>query len=122
MKIKLVTTCFLVSTLAAPVAGYAAESDTERSPPKTFTQDAVITTKIKAEMAKDKQVSAANIRVDADTKGVVQLSGTAKSQQEADKAVQIARSVEGVVAVENNIQISSERNLQVPNRAEDTAR
>lgn len=122
MKTKLLTTCFLVSTLAAPVAGYAAETDTERSPPKTFTQNAVITTQIKAELAKDKQVSATNIRVDADTKGVVQLSGTAKSQQEADKVVRIARNVEGVVAVQNNIQIASDREPPAPVRSEDAAR
>jgi hyperosmotically inducible periplasmic protein len=39
----------------------------------------VITTKIKAEFAKDKQVSAMNIKVDTD-KGVVKLTGNAKEQ------------------------------------------
>lgn len=109
MKTKLVTTCFLLGTLLAPMAGYAADSDTDRSSPKAFVKDSVITTKIKAKMAMDEQVSARHIRVDTDNKGVVQLSGKARSQEEADRAVQIARDVKGVVAVENHIQISNDR-------------
>jgi len=91
------------------MASYAEDGDKDRSSPKAFVKDAVITTKIKAEFAKDKQVSAKHIKVDTDNKGVVQLSGTARTQDEADKAVQIARNVKGVVAVENHIQISNDR-------------
>ena len=40
--------------------------------------DAVITGKIKAEYAKDKQVSAMRIKVDTTSTGVVTLSGKAK--------------------------------------------
>ena len=109
MKRKLVTTCVLLGTLLAPMAGYAEESDKDRSSPKAWVNDAVITTKIKTEFAKDKQVSVRHIKVDTDNKGVVQLSGTARTQDEADKAVQIARNVKGVVAVENRIQISNDR-------------
>jgi hyperosmotically inducible protein len=109
MKLKLVTTCVLLGTLLAPMAGYTEDADKDRSSPKAFVKDAVITTKIKAEFAKDKQVSVRHIKVDTDNKGVVQLSGTAKSQEEVDKAVQIARHVKGVVAVENHIQISNDR-------------
>ena len=109
MKTKLVTGCFLLGTLMAPMAGHAEDADKDRSSPKTFVKDAVITTKVKAEFAKDKQVSMLHIKVDTDNSGVVQLSGTAKSQDEADKAVQIARNVKGVVAVENRIQISRDR-------------
>ena len=65
--------------------------------------DAVITTKIKAEFAKDKQVSALNIKVDTDDKGVVTLIGNAKSKAEADKAVKIAGDTKGVSSVKNEI-------------------
>jgi hyperosmotically inducible protein len=91
--------CFALGAALAPVAAHAAES------PREFVKDSVITTKIKAEMAKDKQVSAMHIKVDTDKDGFVQLSGTAKSQAEADKAVSIAQSVKGVVSVKNDIQI-----------------
>lgn len=68
--------------------------------------DAAITTKVKAEMAKDKGVSAMSIKVDTDN-GVVKLSGTARSQQEKDRAADIAKSTKGVVSVDNNIQVAT---------------
>jgi hyperosmotically inducible protein len=67
--------------------------------------DAVITTKIKAEYAKDKDVSALNVKVDTDDKGVVTLSGTAKTTAEADKAARIARETKGVTSVRNDIRV-----------------
>ena len=109
MKTRLVTSFFLLGALLAPLAGYTEDSDKDRASPKAFIKDSVITTKIKAEMAKDKEVSAMHIKVDTDNKGVVQLSGTAKSQAEAEKAVQIANNVKGVTAVENKIVVAADR-------------
>ncbi len=109
MNIKHVTTSLLAGAVVLAIAGHAADYDTDRSSAKAFVKDSVITTKIKAQMVKDKDVSALHIRVDTDNKGIVTLSGKAKSQEEADKAVAIARGVEGVVSVENNIQIVSHR-------------
>ena len=109
MKTLLTTACFVLGTSLAPVAGYAGDMDKDRSSPKAFVKDSVITAKIKAEMAKDKQVSALHIKVDTDSNGVVQLSGNARSQAEADKAVSIAQNVKGVVSVKNDIQIKADR-------------
>ncbi len=108
MRTILTTSAVLIGALLLPVAGYA-DGDTDRSSPKAFVTDAVITTKVKAKMANDKEVSALHIKVDTDNKGVVTLSGKAKSQEEADKAVSIARGVEGVVSVENKIQVVAHR-------------
>jgi len=109
MNTKLATIAAIVGALSLPVAAYTADSDTDRSSPKAFVKDSVITAKIKAKMAADKQVSATHIRVDTDSKGVVTLSGKAKTPEEANKAVSIARSVEGVVGVENHIEIVARR-------------
>ncbi len=109
MKTRLMTSFFLLGALLAPLAGYTEDGDKDRSSPKAFIKDSVITAKIKAEMAKDKEVSAMHIKVDTDNKGVVELSGKAKSQAEADKAVQIANGVKGVTAVENKIVIAADR-------------
>lgn len=68
--------------------------------------DAAITTKVKAKFAADHQVSATNIHVDTDN-GVVKLTGTAKSQDEATKAENLAKSIQGVTSVDNSIQVSS---------------
>ena len=69
--------------------------------------DAMITTKIKAEFAKDKQVSAMRIKVDTDDKGAVTLSGNAKSKAEADQAEKIARDTKGVTSVKNDIMVQA---------------
>jgi hyperosmotically inducible periplasmic protein len=69
-------------------------------------KDASITTRIKAEFVKDKAVGAANIKVDTDDRGVVTLSGNAKSQAEAEQAVRIARNTRGVTSVKNEIAVA----------------
>lgn len=91
----------VITALTLPLSALAAEGD----PVSTKLSDTVITTKVKAEFAKDKTVSASNIKVDTDSNGMVQLSGTAKSQAEADEAVRIAKSVKGVTSVKNDIVI-----------------
>ena len=109
MNTKLVTTCFLAGALMLPIAGYTADGDSDRSSPKAFVKDSVITTKIKAELAGEKLSSLVRIKVDTDNKGMVTLSGTAASQDAADKAVSIARAVKGVTSVQNNIQIKADK-------------
>ena len=67
--------------------------------------DATITTKVKAKFVEDKNVSAMNIKVNT-YQGTVQLSGFAKSAEEAERAAQIARSVGGVKMVKNDIRLT----------------
>ena len=92
----------MIGALFAPVGGYAAEKSMTQST-KEAISDSVITTKIKAEYAKDKLVSAMRIKVDTDDKGLVTLSGNARSKAEADQAEKIARETKGVTSVMNNI-------------------
>jgi hyperosmotically inducible protein len=105
---------FVVLGLALAPAGFAADKAPEKKDTPTRTEkakeaigDAAITAKVKAEFAKDKGVSALNIKVDTDNKGVVTLSGNAKSKDEASKAESIAKSVNGVTSVKNNIQVTA---------------
>jgi hyperosmotically inducible periplasmic protein len=66
--------------------------------------DASITAAVKMKMADDPDVSANHI--DVDTKdGMVTLNGIVKSQVEAQKAVDIAKSVDGVKGVKSNLKI-----------------
>ena len=103
MKSNHIKGLLLISALLMPLGVLAAEGDSV----KTEVKDSVITTKIKAEYAKDKLVSATHVKVDTDNAGKVQLSGTAKSKAEADQAVTLAKNVKGVTSVENNIQIKA---------------
>ena len=76
---------------------------------KENVKDSVITTKIKAEYAKDKKVSFRRIHVDTDDNGVVTLSGTARSKAEKEKAATIAKNTEGVSSVKNKIKVQAKK-------------
>jgi len=92
----------LVSALLLPMATFAADGDSIG----TKLEDSVITAKVKAALAKDKAVSATDITVETDSNGLVQLSGTAKSKAEADKAVKLTKNVKGVTAVKDDIVVA----------------
>ena len=109
MNRKLATTALLIGALTLPALAFAEDKDQDRSSPKAWVKDSVITTKIKAEMVKDPAVSATHIKVDTDANGVVQLSGSARSQAEIDKAVSIAQNTKGVSSVQNKITINKDR-------------
>jgi len=108
MNTKLITAGLITGALLAPYAVHAADADAaNESKTKNFVKDSVITTKIKSLYVKDKQVSALHVKVDTDAQGVVTLSGKAKTQAEADRAVTIARGVKGVTDVTNNIEVGT---------------
>jgi len=86
----------LIATFAACASTRTQESTGE------YVDDSVITTKVKAELAGDDFFKSFQISVET-FKGVVQLSGFVNSQQAVDKAGQIARSVNGVTSVKNNL-------------------
>ena len=109
MKYKLATTCFVIGSVLAPVAAYAADSDTDRSNPANFVKDSVITTKIKTKLAAEHLGSAKHIQVDTDKNGIVWLSGTANSQEEVNQAVTIARNTEGVKSVKSELKVQKDR-------------
>lgn len=67
-----------------------------------YVDDAAITTSVKAKMAEDKTVSATSISVET-LNGTVQLSGFAKSGAEKMQAENIARGVNNVRSVRNDI-------------------
>lgn len=109
MKIKLVTASLIAGALMLPMVGYTADGDTDRSSPKAFFMDSIITAKVKKELAEEKFSSLVRISVDTDNKGAVYLSGTAASQNAADKAVAIARAVKGVTSVQSSIQVKADK-------------
>ena len=69
-----------------------------------YIDDSTITTQIKARFVDNTQVSAAAISVET-LKGVVLLSGFAKNATEKMTAEKIARGVNGVQSVKNEISI-----------------
>lgn len=85
---------------AAPAAPVA-----DRSVGQTL-DDAGITAKIKTALAAEKDVSAMAINVDT-VSGIVTLSGRVSNQTEADRAVQVARGVEGVKSVDSKLSVGT---------------
>lgn len=67
-----------------------------------YVDDSVITTKVKAAIVKEKSLKVYQINVET-YKGIVQLSGFIRSDEEIKKAEEIAGSIEGVKEVKNNL-------------------
>lgn len=69
--------------------------------------DAAIKTAVKAKLAADVRLSTlTNVEVNS-TNGVVTLAGQVHNSDERRAAEQVARSVDGVVKVNNNLQVKS---------------
>jgi osmotically-inducible protein OsmY len=69
--------------------------------------DATITAQVKTKLASDLKLSTiTNIDVDT-TNGVVTLAGQVENEHVRSSAEQIASAVEGVVSVNNNLQIEA---------------
>jgi len=69
-----------------------------------YVDDSVITSKVKSAILGDPATKVAEIGVET-YKGVVQLSGFVSSQAAANRAVELARGVKGVVSVKNDMRI-----------------
>jgi len=70
-----------------------------------YIDDAAITTAVKARFVESKDVAASSISVET-LNGTVMLSGFAKSASEKSTAESLARDVNGVKSVKNQIAIS----------------
>jgi hyperosmotically inducible periplasmic protein len=68
-------------------------------------ENGAITAKIKAKMALDDRVKAANIDVDT-TGSVVTLAGRVGSDEERTRAVQLARETDGVTSVVDHLTVT----------------
>jgi osmotically-inducible protein OsmY len=100
---KLLSSVILVAAAATAVlslSGCAVARDQQTV--GSYIDDATVTTRVKAKFAESPVVSAMAINVET-LKGVVQLSGFAKSTDERAMAEKLARETSGVQAVRNDI-------------------
>jgi hyperosmotically inducible protein len=98
---KTLSAAFLAISLVS-VVGCASTSKQEGT--GQYIDDTVITGKVKAALIEDPLTKAIEINVET-FKGVVQLSGFVISQAAADRAVALARGVDGVKSVKNDMRI-----------------
>ena len=92
--------CWLAVGAVGAEAGYVASQD-ERTAGETI-DDQVLLTKIKAQLLADTEVSGLAINVDV-FKKVVTLRGYVKTQEELDRAIQIASAIDGVRNVDSRL-------------------
>jgi osmotically-inducible protein OsmY len=102
MQIKTTLVAAMMAVAMLTTAGCAVSRGQETV--GAYVDDAGITTLIKARMAESKLVSATSISVET-LNGVVMLSGFAKSANEKSEAEKIARGVNNVKSVKNEIAI-----------------
>jgi osmotically-inducible protein OsmY len=100
IKINQIIKVFLCFALVSVLLGCAATQTSEST--GQYVDDSVITTQVKTLLANYDFLKSFQIGVET-YKGVVQLSGFVNSEQASDKAGQIARSVNGVTSVKNNL-------------------
>jgi osmotically-inducible protein OsmY len=97
MKIvRLLKALFLIGLLAGPVAACSGETAGE------YVDDSVISNTVRAKLIDDKDLNIFQIDVTT-LKGEVQISGFVDSQADKDRATAVARTVEGVKRIHNNL-------------------
>ncbi|HSD74588.1 MAG TPA: BON domain-containing protein [Steroidobacteraceae bacterium] len=93
---------FLVAALMVSALGCASQSEPQS--PGAYMDDSWITTKVKTAILNEPSLKVMQINVET-YKGVVQLSGFVDSAASQAKAVEIARSVQGVTSVKDDLRL-----------------
>lgn len=99
-KTRLLYAAFVASGVALSLSGCATANGQESA--QQYVSDATLTTKVKTNIVKDQALKGFEIGVQTMNR-TVQLSGFVDTSQQKAEAGNIARTVPGVQAVENNI-------------------
>ena len=91
-----------IAALMLSALGCASQSEPQS--PGAYMDDSWITTKVKTAILDEPSLKVMQINVET-YKGVVQLSGFVDSAASQAKAVEIARSVQGVTSVKNDLRL-----------------
>lgn len=101
---NLIVAATVGASAALGTAAHAAGDDTPKQTVGEYASDTAITAKVKAAFVADKSLSALDVAVET-TDGVVTLTGTVGTDTEADQAARVARDVEGVKQVKNEVKV-----------------
>lgn len=86
---------------AATTTAKEVKSDTQR-----FASDVTVTSKVKAALIREKDLSAMDVNVETQN-GVVQLSGFVDTKDQQERAEKVAKSINGVKEVKNDLRLKS---------------
>jgi osmotically-inducible protein OsmY len=101
---KIITKCAATAAIAVGLAVSGCNVMRGQSTAGQYVDDVAITTKVKAELLDSERVEGLDVNVDS-TNGRVKLTGWADSAEEIRAAGDIARSVDGVKSVDNQLQV-----------------
>lgn len=102
MNIRTLLIAGIIGTSTIVLAG--CQSTRTQQSAGEYTSDAAITAKVKAAFVGDKTVRATDVNVET-FRGTVQLSGFVDNTTDIGRAVDIARNVEGVKSVKNDLRV-----------------
>jgi osmotically-inducible protein OsmY len=102
MNIRTLLVAAIIGTSTIAMAGCTATRTQESA--GEYTGDAAITAKVKTAFVTDKTVRATDVNVET-FRGTVQLSGFVDSRDQISRATEIARNVEGVKSVKNDLRV-----------------
>jgi osmotically-inducible protein OsmY len=105
MKIFKLITSLCATAVLASLLGCASTS--KSSSTGEYVDDSVVTAKVKAAVFADSTLKSSEINVET-YKGVVQLSGFVRSEADIDQAVAVARNVNGVSSVKNDMRVKGQ--------------
>ena len=98
---------YLGAVLIAVLLMASCQATTGRSAGRNV-DDAALTASVNAALVADKPSNFTRIDVDT-TNGVVALNGTVETAEQRARAEQLARRVDGVKRVQNNLQVAARR-------------
>ena len=101
---KIMIATAIGSSVVFGAPAMAASNTDQKQSVGEYASDAVITTKVKAAIVAEKNLSALDIAVETND-GVVTLTGTVATDAQADNAARVTRDVEGVKQVENKVKV-----------------
>lgn len=105
-SIKNIVAVAMLGVTVALASGCA--SSRTQSSAGEYVDDSVITSKVKTKLIEDQALKA--FQIDVETfRGDVLLSGFVDSQDQIKKAVEVAKSVNGVKAVKNSLIVKKEK-------------
>ena len=104
MKNMKIATTLIAALMMTTVVGCASTSTEKHESAGQYIDDAAVTTGVKAAIVKEPSLKVAEINVET-YKGVVQLSGFVSSAENIATASSVARSVNGVKSVKNDLRL-----------------
>ncbi|HEX7029614.1 MAG TPA: BON domain-containing protein [Gammaproteobacteria bacterium] len=93
----------IIFTIALATLAGCASTESQKSTGE-YIDDAAITAKVETALIRDDSLDALDINIET-YKGVVQLSGFVDSRDDVREAEEVARNVNGVVDVENDLRV-----------------